>query len=111
MRPTIQFQTPITQKIVVIKEYVTAREKKSFVSIFLNGGISMNAETKDVKGINQDMIAQWETLKLQTVIVSIDGDTNILPLMEELPSKDYEFINQKVEEIVADYKTDEVKKN
>lgn len=72
-RETKTFTTPISKQSVVVKTYLTGREKRALTNVFLQGGLSFNADTKNVSGIDFKLVDQEQDLTLRTVIVSIDG--------------------------------------
>lgn len=104
-RETISFETPISKQIVVVKTYLTGREKRDLTNVYLTGGIDFNAETNNVKGIDYKIVDKAQDLAWRTVIVSIDGkkdgEIDIVNTILDMRSEDSDFIIAKVNELIT----------
>lgn len=111
-RDTLTITTPVANKVVVLKSYITGREKRALTNIFLTGELQFSTDAKDIKGLKAGLVEQAEDLAFRTVIVSIDGKTeDIVNSVLNLPAQDYSYIVKAVNDITADKKGEEVKKN
>lgn len=118
-RETKTITTPISADTIVIKTYLTGREKRALTNVFLQEGLDFNAETKNVKGLNAKLIDQNQDLGWKTVIVSINGkqdgaqeDGKTFSLVEavlDMRSEDFDFITDQVNEIIKDRSFEEKK--
>ena len=95
--------TPLGNNNVVIKTYLTGREKRALTNIYLKGDMSFNLEGKDIKGFKGEIIEEAENLAWKTVIVSIDGKSeNIVEIILDMRVEDYQFVINEVNNIVSD---------
>ena len=62
-RETKTITTPVAKHEVVLKSYVTGREKRAYTAIFLKGGVSFST-TGEIKGMQGDMYEEAENLLL-----------------------------------------------
>ena len=100
-RPTIDFVLPKTGFKVVMKEYLTGRERRQ-VKNALFGTSNFEVKGKDV---TSDKIPFTNTdassdKSIELMVVSIDGRTeNVLDIvLDELPDEDYDMVMAKIEE-------------
>lgn len=104
-RETTSFETPIGKQSIVIKTYLTGREKRELTNVYLTGGIDFNAETNNVKGIDYKIVDKAQDLAWRTVIVSIDGkkdgEIDIVNTILDMRSEDYDFVVSKVNELTT----------
>ena len=112
MNPTITITTPREGKVVILKTFITGREKRALTSIFLNGDLQFSADAKDIKGLKGGIIEQAEDLALRTVVVSIDGVADdVVGGVLNMHAQDYSFVVAEVNKITSDVGGDEIKKN
>jgi hypothetical protein len=111
-RPTLTIETPVDKKQVVLKAYITGREKRALTNVFLNGDLQFSASGKEVKGIKGELIEKAEDLALRTIVVEVDGITDdVVNAVLNMHAQDYAFVVEEVNKITADTKGDDVKKN
>jgi hypothetical protein len=72
-RETISITTPISNKVVVLKAFLTGREKRDIANSAIPTSVDYDG-TEGVKGMNLVQIMNnGEDMALRTVIISIDG--------------------------------------
>lgn len=109
---TTTFTTPIGKKVVVIKNFITGREKRALVNVFLNGEVQFSADAKDIKGLKGGLVAIAEDLAIKTVVVSVGGSTeDVVKAVLDMHSQDYSFVVNEVNKVTSDQTGEEVKKN
>jgi len=106
-RETITIETPIEKHQVVLKSYLTGREKRSITSVFLrNAQIDAVGKDTAIKGMTGSVVEEAENTALSTVIVSIDGTAeNIVERVLDMHSGDYAFLVSEVNKITSDVET------
>lgn len=101
-RETKTVVTPIGKQKIVLKAWITGREKRELRNVFLAkvkiaGGV---AET-DVNSV--DVINAAENKAIDTVVVSIDGDSkNLLDKILDMRSQDYNFVIGEINKITRE---------
>jgi hypothetical protein len=109
-RETTTITTPVGKQTLVLKTYLTGREKRDLTNVYLSGKIDFNAETQDVKGIDAGIIDKAQNLAWQTVVVSIDGKTeNVVDTILDMRSDDFDFVVAEVNKITSPKITEEKK--
>jgi len=98
-RDTITIKTPKDGHEVVLKEWLTAREKRDISSVFLSKAkFSASDKSFDVDGA---LLNELQDTQVKNVVISIDGKTeDPLEICLDMKSEDYEFILEKIEKIV-----------
>ena len=100
-RPTKELKTP-SGNVIVLKEYLTGREKRELTNIFFGKNLTLSPEG-GVEGLSADAINAAQDLAFKTVIVSIDGKTeNIVDTILDMKAEDYSAIVVAVNEISND---------
>jgi len=100
-RETFTIKTPVSEKEIVLKSYLTGREKRDITNSALPTSIDYDA-LEGVKGMNPVQIMNnGEDMALRTVIVSIDGQvpTDAVNEVLNMHSKDSDFIILEVRKI------------
>jgi len=112
-RETLTIKTPIGGHEVMLKAWLTGRERRAFTSIFLKDTeITASGQTPQVTGLKGTIIEEAENLAFTTVIVSIDGDKeNIIDRVLDMHANDYQTIVEKVNEITSDLEFGKKKAN
>lgn len=90
-RDTTTITTPIGNHVVVLKAYLTGRDRRALRNIWIaeNSEIEYNTQSGDVKNIiKRDIMKEAEELAWKIVIVSIDGHTD----GEEVDGKPFSII-------------------
>ena len=98
-RETKVINTPVDNHSVVLKAWITAREKRFISGIFVNSS-TFNVENKKFD-ISPDTILKIQDAQLTTIVVSVDGDTeNVMDKCLDFKAEDFDFITEEVEKIV-----------
>lgn len=104
-RETTSFQTPFSNQTIVIKTYLTGREKRDLTNIYLTGDINFDTEKNNLKNIDYKLVDKAQELGWRTVIVSIDGkkdgDIDLINTILDMRAEDYDFVVEKVNEITS----------
>ena len=112
MPDTITVKTPNSNQTIILKSYITGRDRRELTNVFLNGDMQFSADGKDIKGLKGNMVALAEDLALKTVVLSIDGDSSdIVNKILNMHAQDYSFVVKEVNKITSDVYGEEVKKN
>ena len=100
-RETTTFTTPYGKHTVVVKTYLTGREKRELQNALLNtGGLQFNIETKKIEGISGALADKEQDTLFGLIIESIDGKTEgIVDMVLDMRGEDYNFVVSKVNEI------------
>lgn len=100
-RETIEVKAPVSGVTVVLKAYLTGREKRTITNAALPDTIDYD-NADGVKGLNPlKIMNDGEDSALRTVIVSIDGQTegDFSSMVLDMHVQDSDFITKKVKEI------------
>lgn len=112
-RETKIIELPVSKKKVEIYTYVTGREKRALVNVFLDGKVNFNADTQQVGGITSNVVDIAQNLTWKTIVVSIDGKKNgEIDVVEEILNMrdvDYDFVIDEVNNITKDKDFEEKK--
>lgn len=104
-RETKIVTTPSGHK-VELYTYITGREKRALVNVFLDGKVNFNADTQQVGGITSNIVDLAQNLTWKTVVVSLDGKKNgeidIVEAILDLRDVDYAFIEAEVNKVTGD---------
>lgn len=111
-RPTVEYKLKSGNHVLVLKEYLTGREKRA-VKNALWAGKTM--QIKDGKGesdaIPMDQMDASTDKTIELMVISIDGDDKkILDRVLEFRDRDYDDLIDKIEELtgpIADEKKDD----
>lgn len=101
-RDTKEIITPIGKHKVVLKEWITGREKREIRKPYLEG-MKFSLEEGKAKTEEIDanaLIEKSENKAIETIVVSIDDDKEkILEKILDMRDKDYEFIVDEINKI------------
>ena len=104
-RETTSFQTPVGNKNIVIKTYLTGREKRELTNVYLKGNLDFSVDTQNVKGLDYKLVDEAQNLAWKTVIVSVDGkkdgEIDLVNIILDMRSEDFDFVVSKVNEITT----------
>lgn len=111
-RETKTIVTPQGNHQVVVKSYITGREKRALQNALLSGGtLQFNVETKKIEGITGEIADKEKDTLMAMLIESIDGKTEgILDMVLDMRGADYEFIVNEINKINNGGVSDEEKK-
>ena len=102
-RETVTISTPVDAHTVVLKSYLTGREKREIKNAELPRSFNYSMED-GVQGIDPVAFTNnSEDMTLKTVIVSIDGNAtgDFVDLVLSMKSKDSDFIIAEINKIVS----------
>ena len=104
-RETTIVETPIGKNKVEIRNWLTGGERRTLRGTFLNkvgvGMDKLSPEVKDFK-LDEEIINEAENRLIKVAVASIDGDKgNILQRILDLRDEDYNFVLQKIDEIIG----------
>lgn len=100
-RETISITTPVSQKVVVLKAFLTGREKRDITNSAIPTSVDLDGN-EGVKNMNLVQIMNnGEDMALRTVIVSIDGERpdDIVNAVLNMHSVDSSFITKEVKNV------------
>lgn len=110
-RETKKIITPVGQQEIVVRTYITGREKRALANVYLQGKVDFSIEENKLKDFDFTLADKVQDLAWQTVIVSIDGRTDdIVNRILDMRGQDYDFVVSEVNKITADKDFDEEKK-
>jgi len=104
-RDTQTITTPKCNTKIVIKKWLTGRERKLINEVmFKEMEINMNANEADKLGekiqqskFNGKVLGDIQDATIQAYVVSIDGKAeNILDGILDLPEEDYNYVNEQI---------------
>lgn len=100
-RETQTIITPQGNHTVVLKTYLTGREKRALQNALLNTGtLQFNTVTKKIEGITGEIADKEQDTLIAMLIESVDGKTEgILDMVLDMRGIDYEFIVAKINEV------------
>jgi len=100
-RSTHAIVTPVGAAKILLKDWITGREKQ-LIDGALYGGMETEGEGAKAKPkMGRTMIADQENASIEAVIVSINNnESNIVETVLDMHSKDYEFIVKHIDKIV-----------
>lgn len=103
-RETKKIKLPLTGKEVVIYTFITGGEKRQINEILVGDTASFEAGTGQVKGdIPLSKVYEANNKAVELLIVSIDEKTeDVTKILNDLPSKDYDFVYNEINEITGD---------
>lgn len=108
-REYIDFATPKTQTKIVIKAWLTGREKRAIQSVYLNNA-SFKDEAVEIKG---DLVTKAQDEAIKTVVVSVGevkGDADkVLEALLDLHDEDYQFVLKEINKMTRE-KDEEIAK-
>lgn len=101
-RETITIETPSGKHKIVLKAWITGREKRELRKPFLNEvKINVGQETAQVSEFNAgEIVEQVENKAIEIIVVSVDGQTeNKLDLILDMKDEDYDFVVAEINKI------------
>lgn len=116
-RETKEITTPIGNNKVVLKAWLTGRERREIRSVLLdNVNFSAGSKGADQEGdlqpdyeIKGSILEEAQNKAMETVVISIDGVAeNIVDTLLDMRDTDFEFVSEEINKITGD--TDEESK-
>lgn len=96
---------------LVVKTYLTGREKREITNSFLNPNIKYNIEKSDVSGFNAGSMDAQQDVAFKLIVVSVDGKKDndivdgkpfsICDAILDMRDSDYEFVVFEINKITG----------
>lgn len=115
-RETKEITTPVSQNKIVLKAWITGREKRAISQVYLDGA---NFDTNNVDkdgalknaSFKGDIVNKAQDATINAIAVSFDGLTEkVLDSILDLRAEDFEFIVAEINKIANPKSEEEVKK-
>jgi len=98
-RETKTIKTPLDSNVVIIKTWLTAREKRTISAIFTSKA-KFNTEKNDFN-VDASILNDLQDEQIKNIVISVDGKSeNILDTCLDLKAKDYDYILSEIEKVV-----------
>jgi hypothetical protein len=105
-RESISITTPVGKKKIVIKSWLTGREKRLIQSVFIDDTEFQGGEYK----ISGKKLTEAQDKTIETMVISVDGDSNkVLEKILDMNSEDFDFILVEINKISSPT-TEQIKK-
>jgi len=105
-RETKTITTPLDKHVVVIKSWITGREKRALVKPFTEAvEVSVGAGGKSEFKSKEagSVIEKAANLVIETIVVSVNGKTEgILNLILDMKSQDTDFVVKELDKVSAE---------
>lgn len=103
-RETKEIITPVDKHKVVLKAYITGREKRDMKNIYFKGvEFEMDGvKTKSNKMDMQKMTENAENKTIEVIVVSVNGKPEVVNAILDMKSKDFDFVIAEINEITND---------
>lgn len=119
-RETIEIVTPVASHKVVIKKWLTGRERREIRAVLFSGiSIAVNPDetdeetrekAKDNYQFNGELLNKMNDKKIEAVVESVDGSNeNVLDKVLDMHEEDYAFVVAEVDKASGDLPTEEKK--
>ena len=109
MRETKIIIAPVSKKEIVVKSFITGREKRELNALYLREAENFTEEQK-VNGVRAAILQAVQDLQFKTLIVSVDGKSeDIVNSILDLQSKDFLFVVDVMNKIINDESFEEKK--
>ncbi|MDQ0672936.1 hypothetical protein QFZ36_000497 [Pseudarthrobacter siccitolerans] len=98
LQETIEIETPILHKKVVLRGYITGRIKQEVQAVMLSSVTEVSVEQATKFDGTAALAATNKALEL--IVLSVDGKSEgVLDAVLDLPEGDYDFIKAEVDKI------------
>lgn len=86
---------------VVLKEYLTGRERRELSTLLMKDNkMEIEDEKPKIEGLNVTTFNNFQDKTIEGYVVSINGETeNILDKVLDLPEQDFKFIQDQINEL------------
>ena len=102
-RETKEITTPISGSKVVLKTWLTGKEKRQITSVYLNDlqvEKSDGSEEEPSLKVTGDMLQKSQDAAIEALIVSIDESTEkVLDTLLDLRDEDFQFVLNEINKI------------
>ena len=111
-RETKEIITPIDKHKVILKAFITGREKRDMKNIYFEGvEFEMEgAKTKSNKMDMQKITENAENKTIETVVISVDGKSEVVDAVLDMNSKDTDFVLAEINKVTNDDFLDKLQK-
>jgi len=101
-RDTLTIKTPKQGHSIVIKTYLTGREKRKVLSVFTKEmKIELVGGQPKPEGMNASLVENYENSAINETVISIDGNIDdLINRILDMPSEDYEFTLKEIYKVV-----------
>lgn len=87
---------------VVLKTYITGREKRDLNASIIGSGVAVSSDGQ-VTGLSGELVNKRQDAAISAVVVSVNGSTeNVLDTILDLKSEDYDAVVSAVSDITGD---------
>lgn len=101
-RETLTIETPIDKHKVMLKAWITGKEKRELRNIFFEG-IKFSGKEAESIGNSAEIMNKAEDKAIETVVVSVNGkQEGILDLILGMKMQDYDFVKAEINKITAE---------
>lgn len=98
-RETKKITTPVDKHEVVVKTWLTAREKRAISAVFLDKA-KFSGESKNFD-IDGSALNELQDTQIENVVISVNGvQEKVLDLCLDMKDKDYEAVLKAIDEVV-----------
>lgn len=100
-RETITITTPIDGVVVILKAWITGREKRELRKPFIeNIRFNIDENKPNVDMNSSDIMEKAENLAIENIVISINGEIEgKIEKILDLKSKDYDFVITEINKI------------
>lgn len=114
-RETKEVTTPIGQQKVVLKEWLTGRERRDIRSVLLEEvNFEQNTDSSEAKPaykIHGSVLNKAQDKAFESVVVSVDGNAeNIVNIILDMRDEDFDFIQKEIDKITGGIDEEDKKK-
>lgn len=102
-RETYEISTPLSQRKVVLKSWITGRESQKIDGAMIKGirATSTGKRQQLTPEITEDAFSAQENAAIECVVVSVDGnDSKVLQLVLDMRKQDYDEVIRQVKRVV-----------
>jgi len=121
-RETTTIKTPKKGRVVVLKTWLTGREKREIKYILIQDIKLEKKDTPESEGeelknnfdyqVTPESLTKSQDRTIEMAVVSVDGSKeNVLDTTLDMHHEDFNFVMDKIEELTGDKKLDEDVKN
>lgn len=104
MQDTITIKTPVDQQEVIIKGFITGREKRELRNVFLkNVTLQGSPSGQTFSDLKASIVVEAENKAIEIVVISVAGKTeDKLDSVLNMKAEDYDFVMAKINEVTSD---------
>lgn len=101
MADTITITTPATQKVVILKSFITGGDDEAIQGVIEDSlSIDASGDGDGQAKIRGSVVREMRHKALEIVVLSVDGESeDVVEKLRALPVQDYKFVCAKVDEV------------